>query len=1005
MNKVVPSRNITGAESLLLCTLLLFCAGISQGQTPAPSGINVLNSTNYVCVQSGPYSKVWQSSLLYTNANGIVTTNYQSYEELATGICYLSHGQYVDSVEQVDPVPGGAQAVQGRYQVQWALNANTPGGAVTVTTPDGKQLASTVFGLAYYDVASGSNVAIAGLTNCNGSIIAPNRVLYAGAFSNLSADLLYTYTKAGLSQDLILHQAPLAPDTYGLSDETTILQVYTEFFNPPQPEISAVANANVTDDQLLDFGDMKMAIGQALFLNAQDEPLTAELVTKQWVHVNSGTFLIESIPYQTISNHLQQLPQASNLKPGRGSIRRMAFLPSNPSRPRRSINGSTPMKLARAQTGKPRLKVDYELLSSSTNLTLQGDTTYMVSGLVNISGTTTIEGGTVVKYATNSSAEIMATNMVCLTAPYRPGVFTSMNDNSVGTVISGSTGAPAVGTATYLAVGSLGTNSLLLRNLRFSYAYQAISETINSLSANSITIWDCQFINCQDAVYSTVDYGISGEFPVYAYNLLFCACTYAFSGSSVDGSLAISAINVTVDKVGTFQAGSVSSCAATNSLFTSVTNLSGVSFASCYTNASSAGIYQIVGGAGYYLAAGSPYRDAGTAGIPSALLADLQSTTTYPPVVIPAGWFTNDYTFVPQAQRDTDTPDMGYHYCPLDYAIDIAVSNATVTVLPGTALAGYGTQYGVYLYTNGTFNCAGTATSPNYIVQYNTVQEQSNTNWETALWTASFLAPGSVDSSSANFAFTEWFVLASNGLLDSFGASTPFALQNCQFYAGLVNAQGLAMSATNCLFQRVNFSVTDLSSGNISIPFYNNLFWQGELAIGHFESGIFTFRDNFLVQTAFTQLTNRGVSKQIDVCSNNAYVTTNSGVVLPEHSDIILSTTPSFQVGALGEYYYPTNLTLIHSGSQTAPAAGLYHYTVTTNNTIEGTNIVSIGFHFVAVGSNGLPLDNNGDGIPDYLEDAIGNGLVNSGEIDWHLAGDLGLTVIITQPVNNSTIP
>jgi hypothetical protein len=56
-----------------------------------------------------------------------------------------------------------------------------------------------------------------------------------------------------------------------------------------------------------------------------------------------------------------------------------------------------------------------------------------------------------------------------------------------------------------------------------------------------------------------------------------------------------------------------------------VTNLSGVSFASCYTNASSTGIYQIVGAGGYYLAAGSPYRDAGTTSIPSALLADQRS--------------------------------------------------------------------------------------------------------------------------------------------------------------------------------------------------------------------------------------------------------------------------------------------------------------------------------------------------------------------------------------------
>jgi hypothetical protein len=59
----------------------------------------------------------------------------------------------------------------------------------------------------------------------------------------------------------------------------------------------------------------------------------------------------------------------------------------------------------------------------------------------------------------------------------------------------------------------------------------------------------------------------------------------------------------------------------------------------------------------------------------------------------------------------------------------------------------------------------------------------------------------------------------------------------------------------------------------------------------------------------------------------------------------------------------------------------------------------------VAVGANGLPLDSNGDGIPDYLEDVNGNGVVDSGEINWQVGGDLGLQVWITQPQNNSVIP
>ena len=197
---------------------------------------------------------------------------------------------------------------------------------MTITTPDSKVLSSTVFGMAYYDVATGSNAAIALLKNCDGSIVAPNQVLYANAFSNLTADLCYTYTKAGLSQNVVLRQAPPAPDRYGLSDQTSILQVYTEFFNPPALEATAVTNGNVVDDQLLDFGDMKMGMGQALFLNAQDAPINVGAVTKQWIQTNDRTFLIESIPYHTISSQLEQLPQASNRKPSRGSIRRQAFI-------------------------------------------------------------------------------------------------------------------------------------------------------------------------------------------------------------------------------------------------------------------------------------------------------------------------------------------------------------------------------------------------------------------------------------------------------------------------------------------------------------------------------------------------------------------------------------------------------------------------------------------------------------------------------------------------------
>ena len=69
----------------------------------------------------------------------------------------------------------------------------------------------------------------------------------------------------------------------------------------------------------------------------------------------------------------------------------------------------------------------------------------------------------------------------------------------------------------------------------------------------------------------------------------------------------------------------------------------------------------------------------------------------------------------------------------------------------------------------------------------------------------------------------------------------------------------------------------------------------------------------------------------------------------------------------------------------------------------EGTNIVSIGYHYVALDQYGNPLDSNGGGIPDYLEDANGNGIYDAGDLgDWQ---NFNLKVLITRPRNGSLLP
>ena len=143
----------------------------------------------------------------------------------------------------------------------------------------------------------------------------------------------------------------------------------------------------------------------------------------------------------------------------------------------------------------------------------------------------------------------------------------------------------------------------------------------------------------------------------------------------------------------------------------------------------------------------------------------------------------------------------------------------------------------------------------------------------------------------------------------------------------------------------------------------------------------------------------------------NAYVANLTRLQPTNATDLVLSASPSYQVCPLGNYYQLTNSVLIDADtSTTADQVGYFHYATTTNlvnglEVKETTTHVDVTLHYVAVDSNGNPIDTNGDGFPDYLQDANGNGVVDSGETDWQNAGDLGLKVWITEPKRNANLP
>jgi hypothetical protein len=110
----METKSVNSPFSLTIGGLIVICAAFTIPAQVQP-GVTQSSTSAYECVQRGPHSKVWQQSVVRTNQSGIVTTNLHSYTELATGLCYLQNGRYIDSVEQISPAADGAEAVQGRH--------------------------------------------------------------------------------------------------------------------------------------------------------------------------------------------------------------------------------------------------------------------------------------------------------------------------------------------------------------------------------------------------------------------------------------------------------------------------------------------------------------------------------------------------------------------------------------------------------------------------------------------------------------------------------------------------------------------------------------------------------------------------------------------------------------------------------------------------------------------------------------------------------------------------
>ena len=961
--------------------------------------------TPFAIVQREGNANIWQRTTYEQLPSGEWKPHLEGFQETATGLNFKNPdtGEWEASSEEIEIVQGGAVAKHGQHKVIFAADLATVV-AIDLETPDGQRLQSHMLGLCYFDQASGQSVFIAQVTNSIGQLISSNEVWYDNAFTGVKAGVRYTYTREGFEQDVILEEQPPPPESYGLNSGTTVLQAYTEFISPPAPSVSMSFITEGNGQQLLDkslsFSTMKIGRGIA-FLAANSSESTP--VAKDWANLEGRQFLIEQVPINQINDQLQALPppqasvRLSNSVLNVVSTKRL--LPLGPL----AKAGTNEMRIASLPLRTKGFVLDYSSLNTSqTNYTFRGDTTYYISGNVNLYGTnTTFEGGTVIKYGSGFSVAVN-TPVTWGGSAYRPVVMLSKDDNSIAETIPGSTGSPGTNYYAARALYFDGTSALTNLHIDSLKILNAQAGVVINGRTNHV-LSNVQIAKCAKGVVAT-----NADFSLR--NALFSSVLTNFSGSSATGRVE----HLTSDVAAWLNKDIGTNLFLTNCILSAITNLGSCVTQSVAVVSSGIGVFQPVGAGGYYLTNTSPYRNAGTTNINAALIAQLAHKTTYPPVLVLSSNFNVATTIGPAIQRDTDTPDLGYHYDPMDYVFSGVNINTNFTVSAGTAIGWYnpsGGTYAIHLADKTVISFNGTLEAQNYFVRTITVQEGNGT-WGTL--SSTFGIAGSQNQSSQNVSlsseidmnFTTMTVLYLDQQFRDYSGYLIVRANNSTMAGGNCGGYVISCYFTNCLMDNQQVGTVEGDPGNEiylrNCTLHNGRFY-GQRNGGPIPISV---RD-----CAFDQVDLYGLfdayssySTNTDY-SYNAY--TNATDPFPNPTGTSHDQTSvsfNWQVGPLGKFYLPSDSYLIDAGDVTADQVGLYHFTTQTYCcSPEANTTVDIGYHYVAIDSNGNAIDSDSDGTPDYLEDANGNGLVDTGETDWNpFSNDPGLKVIITQPRNTA---
>ena len=844
------------------------------------------------------------------------------------------------------------------------------------------------------------------VTNATGWLTASNEIVFSNCFAGIKASIRLRNTRSGLEHFVILHESPADPASLGLSAGARV-EMLTEQLAGETPSArtriiqretdpakrAAMLEPDFNDTELL-FGAMKMGSGNAFGTGTRTNSETSFArypVGKSYQTIANRRILIEAVEHRRALPALKLLPVTTNTlswpdaaldaASDRKTAQRARKLPTLAAR---IDNGGTPASiravaalandrtdalLAGSKTVEaPAFVIDWHVTLNGyieTDLIFRGDTTYLVNEPTVLAGTITIEGGTVVKFSQYAFLTVDANaSLMCDTTNHLPAVFTCYDDNSVGASLPGSTGIPSQyeSCAFYFYSGAWE-----FRNVRFTHlGYPFYSE------GGAITLRNVQVLDAA-IVFQT------GPVLLKVFNGLFKDCAYLYEG----GEPTFLGEHLTIHnatRLGYSWSPSTTSLTLKNSLLFGIQNPSdnvGPYDDSGTASPSTSPFATTVEGGSHYLPASSPHLDAGGTDIDPELRNSLTEMTVLAPEML-TGNQTTDRILSRRSIRDTNAltaPDRGYHYPAIDYvAKDFTIQNCTVTLQGGVALgAAFSATYGSALSLgSGKLNSIGTPTRMNQVLRLNQVQENP-----VVRGLAAFGGGGGIPKPEITLRFTEMSALADEQnhmyLVNVFG---PIELCHNSFFNGAVYSHLYGGSVqvvglTNNLWRSVAATFHGLSPAYLHL--YNNTFIDGSFT---FDGGNSTWRiyDNVFDKT-------KRYYDSSAIGSSNIYAGTASGDQTPLPTDIayVPVNSLSYSTGALGRFYAPSLLADI--GSRNADAAGLYHFTTSTNQVKELASRVDAGFHCVALNTGNEFVDADADELGDYLEDTTANGLFDSGDL------------------------